>query len=366
MQIEANITGIKYKCEMISKLKKFTMKDFDINNLPTSSIIEDDHFSFGLSKWVSPKRTRSYPYERLYNTLGNSKKITVIPIIKDEGMNGDRDFIQWDTVSLMSLLDIFVIFTYYNQAEKHLTRKNKITNQLFDNELVKEKIFEIKNYHSSALHWNLKEIEKDFINLIQKVKKNFRDISKNLNVKFHSEKGIDDFAKQFQYGLDNFMNLSREKAKKAQKREINTKQPKESLSSFTKSILTIENYLGGKYYFTTDEMEIKDKTIYLIEAKHSRTFLLSRLGDIKDGLLKMILYTNLKNVKIKSKKYFSKSILKLTSNQLTRKISSLDSNEQLKEFFSTQRFTKNQTKTIKNLFSEARNNHFIACVENVK
>jgi hypothetical protein len=41
------------------------------------------------------------------------KKITVIPVVKDEGANGDRDYIQWDTVSLTSLLDIFVIFAYY-------------------------------------------------------------------------------------------------------------------------------------------------------------------------------------------------------------------------------------------------------------
>ena len=58
---------------------------------------------------MSPKRTRSYPYERVYNSLRISKKITVIPVIKDEGAKGDRDFLQWDTISLMSLLDVFVL-----------------------------------------------------------------------------------------------------------------------------------------------------------------------------------------------------------------------------------------------------------------
>jgi len=33
---------------------------------------------FGVSKWVSPKRTRSYPYERVYNTLSlGTKKVTI-------------------------------------------------------------------------------------------------------------------------------------------------------------------------------------------------------------------------------------------------------------------------------------------------
>ena len=158
MNITAKITGIKYKPKLVNKLVEFDFNYFDINKVPSSCIIKYDNFSFGLSKWVSPKRTRSYPYERVYNTLGTAKRITIIPIIKDEGKGGDRDFIQWDTVSLMSLLDVFVVFAYYNEAEKHMSIYNKITNQKFDNDWIKTKITEIKDYHSSALHWNLKEI----------------------------------------------------------------------------------------------------------------------------------------------------------------------------------------------------------------
>jgi hypothetical protein len=61
----------------------------------------------------------------VFNTLNVSKKITVIPIVKDEGASGDRDFIQWDTVSLMSLLDVFVIFAYYDKAEKKGPKDNQ-------------------------------------------------------------------------------------------------------------------------------------------------------------------------------------------------------------------------------------------------
>lgn len=81
MKIKAKITGIEYKSFLLSKLQVFDFDEIDVNVLPSSCIIKDGNFSFGLSKWVSPKRTRSYPYERVYNTLGNSKKITVIPII---------------------------------------------------------------------------------------------------------------------------------------------------------------------------------------------------------------------------------------------------------------------------------------------
>ena len=106
MNITGKITGIKYKILLSDELKKVAVEDFDINETPSACLLTDDQITFAVSKWVSPKRTRSYPFERVFNTLNVSKKITVIPIVKDEGAKGDRDFIQWDTVSLMSLLDV--------------------------------------------------------------------------------------------------------------------------------------------------------------------------------------------------------------------------------------------------------------------
>jgi len=363
MEIKAKITGIEYQSKLTNELKEFDIKDFNINNLPASSIVKDGSFSFGISKWVSPKRTRSYPYERIYNTLGNSKKITVIPIIKDEGKRGDRDFIQWDTVSLMSLLDVFVVFAYYENAEKHATRENKITNQQFDNKLVKTKIAEIKNYHSSALHWNLKEIEQSLLELIQKAKFSYNIISKQLGVEFHNEQGIERFANQFIDGVKNFMNTSRQKAQEAQNREMQTIQPKEALSTLTKAIITIENYLGGKYYFTTDEIRIESKNIYLIEGKHSKNALLPSNGDIKDGLLKMILYTNLKEVKVDGIEYKPIPVIKLTSTKLEGSILSSDNPDKIDDFISNQDFSTKQKTVIKNLFAEAKENYFLINIE---
>ena len=364
MHITAKITGIEYEIKLTNKLKTFDFFDFDINELPASCIIKDDNFSFGLSKWVSPKRTRSYPYERVYNTLGSSKRITVIPIIKDEGKNGDRDFIQWDTISLMSLLDVFVIFNYYSKAEKHPRRNNKITNQKFNNELVMKKIKEIKNFHSSALHWNLNEIDITFSELIQKAKSTYHKIGKQLDVEFHSEQGIDKFANQFIDGVKNFMNISRQKAKDAQNREMLTIQPKESLTTLSKATITIENYLGGKYYFTTDEIKTEKNMVFLIEDKHSRNELLPSKGDIKDGLLKMILYTNLKNVFIQGKKYKPVPVIRLTSTKLNGSISSSQSSNKIKDFISNNKFSNNQKELIKNLLSEANKNKFSAIIEN--
>ncbi len=362
MNISAKITGIEYYPKLVIILKEYDFKDFNINKLPSYCLINYAGFSFGLSKWVTPKRTRSYPYERVYNILGTAKRITVIPIIKDEGKRGDRDFIQWDTISLMSLLDVFVIFTYYKTAEKHKTRDNKITNQQFDNDLVKRKIIEIKNYHSSALHWNLKEIEKSLPDLIQKVKATYNSIGQELGVEFHNEQGIRRFANQFINGAKKFMETSRQKAQEAQNRELHTIQPKETLLSLTKATITIENYLGGKYYFTTDEIIMEKDKIYLIEAKHSKNSILPSIGDIKDGLLKMILYTNLKNVTVKKKKFKAIPVLRLTSEKL--KIS-YSEKRGIDSFIYENNLNKKWSKIIKKLFEEANENNFKVLIEKV-
>jgi len=358
MNIYAEIEGIEYKLIMPNELKEINVADFDINTMPSCCIIKSDKYNFAISKWVSPKRTRSYPFERVYNTLSVSKKFTVIPIIKDEGSKGDRDFIQWDTISLMSLLDVYVIFAYYHKAEKHPTRDNKITNQEFDNEYILSKIDEIGNYHSSALHWNLKEIKDCLPLLVDKVKLNYSQISKQLNVSFHSASGIDKFKKQFEVGFNNFMETSRDKAKGAQHREHLTVQPKEVLTTATKATITIKNYLGGLYYLTTDEIDIKGNKLYLIEGKHSANSKLPSLGDIKDGLLKMILYCNLTNTYIGDISYTVIPTLKLTSSSLTGKLTSNDSEENKQLFFKNNMLDNSQIEIVKTLINESQTNNF--------
>ena len=75
------------------------------------------------------------------------------------------------------------------------------------------------------------------------------------------------------------------------------------------------------------------------------------LGDIKDGLLKMILFTNLENVKIGRKKYKPIPILKLTTGKgLVMKSLSRIQNELLRDL-------KEEAKT--NGFRVLINNEFL-------
>jgi hypothetical protein len=190
MNITGRIKGITYRFFLVESLQEIRIAEFDISNTPPACIIKDDTHTFAVSKWVSPKRARSYPFERVYNTLAYPKRVTVIPVIKDEGAVGDRDFIQWDTISLMSLLDVFVVLAYYDKAKK---KGEKITSQQFDNEYILTKIREMKQYHNSALHWNLKELKVNLESIIEKVQAACNKIEKETGVKLHSSNGIAKF-----------------------------------------------------------------------------------------------------------------------------------------------------------------------------
>ena len=349
MEVLAKITGVIYKPLLCRDLKAYSNSELQDALSENGSFILnlDDKKRLALSWWVSAKRTRSYPYARVYDTLGfEGKKVTIIPVIKDEGKNGDRDFLQWDTISLMSLLGVYVIIAYYIDAEKSNKYINKITNQKFDIKHIRKKISEILSYHSDALHWNLNQIEK--VGKVAKLALSaYKNISEKHGVEMHSEVSAEKRINNIIKSKENFMQVSREFAKMAQIRESITIQPKEKIKG-SKAKITIRNYLGGNYYFTCDEVRIEKGKIYLVEAKHTKQYLIPSLEDIKDGLLKMILFTNLKQVEVNGKVYEPIPVLKLTSNIRLK-------NENLDD---------TKIETLKKLKAEAEENNFIVEVNN--
>jgi hypothetical protein len=314
MDIFAEIKGLTYSPFLCKRLNVFNFSEIGraLSSDATFILKVDRDNQIAVSWWVSPKRTRSYPYTRVYDSLGFSgKKVTVIPILKDEGKEGDRDYLAWDTISLMSLLDVYVIISYYADASRSSRYKHKITNQHFDFDHIKSKIQEILSYQSSALHWNLSQIDSAG-EIGGKALNAYTNISEKLGVEMHSLESAQTRIEQLLEGKAKFMSLSRKLAETAQKRESVTDQPKENLTG-TKGTITIKNYLGGYYYFTCDEIEIYENDVYIIEGKHTHTDNLPSLNDIKDGLLKMILFTNLENLKIDEVNYNPVPILKLTT-----------------------------------------------------
>ena len=186
--ITAKIKGIKYTPFLCRKLHSFSFKDLDkaLQKEATFILKIDENNEIALSWWVSAKRTRSYPYARVYDSLSFSgRKVTIIPFVKDEGKDGDRDFLQWDTISLMSLLGIYVIIAYYDDAIQNQDFDKKITEQKFDINYLKNQIENLLSYQSDALHWNLSQID-NISKIGEKALESYERISKKLGVEMHS------------------------------------------------------------------------------------------------------------------------------------------------------------------------------------
>ncbi len=317
MKITAKIIkGINYSPLLCRKLSSYKFSELEkaLSKDATFFLDIDKQNKIAVSWWVSAKRTRSYPYARVYDSYGFSgKKLTIIPIVKDEGYGGDRDFLQWDTISLMSLLKIYVVIAYYKTASKSSRYESKITNQRFDMPFIKDQIKELLKYQDDALHWNLDQISK-----IQKIGNNaiksYEALSKKLGVKMHSKEKAERRIHELMKDKEMFLKTSRALAVMAQSRERSVTHKAESVDG-SKSSLTISNYLGGNYYFTSDEARLRKGRLFLVEAKNTKENRLPNREDIKDGLIRMILFTNLEKVSIKSKVYPITPLLKLTSKK---------------------------------------------------
>ena len=358
--LRASIENFYYKKYWREKLELFDFQN--INNLPSKCFVKFQNKTLALSKWVSPKRTRSYPYARVYDTFdcGANKVVTIIPLIKDEGIKGDRDYLQWDTISLMSLLNVYVILAFYDEAQLNSKNKDKITNQHFNHSYIQAQLGTLVSYHQSALHWNLNQLSpKNLSSLAKLVKNSYIDIAKSLDCKLHDFKSIDQFIEKILKTKESFMQFSRLKAQQTQNAESLTLQPKELLGRGKKSKIVIENYLGGQYFFTIDEVIFKNNTLYLCESKHSKNALLPSNDDIKDGLLKLMLYNNLSQ--IQNVEHF-KIILRLTSNSLKDNFT-LPSDD-LACFITKHSFSNSQIKMLQSLNEESKQNGFELWINN--
>jgi hypothetical protein len=212
----------------------------------------------------------------------------------------------------------------------------------------------------------LKEISDNLPNLIEQVSKNYTRISEKLSVKLHALDGLISFKTKILSEANAFMEFSRQKAEDAQSREIQTTQPKEFLKTLTKAKITITNYLGGKYFFTVDEVLIYDKNIQLIESKHSKSAKLPAVSDVKDGLLKMILYSNLKEIWVEDSLFTCTPKLHLTSSKLIGSVNSSENSERIYDFCAINLLSKKQNIFISQLFAEAKHNNFIVIISNSK
>lgn len=358
------IRGVTYKTYLGEKLKEINIDTFDVNQANGYGLIRSLVTEIAYSKWVSPKRTRSYPFARIYNTYNSSKIITIIPVIKDEGKDGDIDKIQYSTISWMNLLNIYIVLAYYETAEKSTKKgqagKHKLTNQTFNHEFVQYQINEILAYRQSALHWNKNLFEERFVQIFEKALNSYDAIFDKTGVITHSRVGMDRYLQKITDEFEEFKNISLKGSQSASKREAMTSHKLEYLVDGLKATFSIENYLGGVYYLTPDEIFFDNNNIYIIqESKNTSKESLPKLPDIQDGLFKLILFSNLDSLTLNEQAVSFVTRLKLTGNNVIGSIVFPDATPEELDYFlkdNIKIFKQRQREIIRYLALEAENN----------
>lgn len=356
------IKGVTYKTYLAEELAEYDLSLFNVNTVNSYGLIKSPATEIAYSKWVSPKRTRSYPFARIYNTYNSSKVITIIPVIKDEGKDGDRDRIQYSTISWMNLLNIYIVLAYYETAEKSSKEgqrsKDKLSNQQFNNNFTKSQIHEILAYHQSALHWNKNLFEERFTQIFEQALDCYTSISLSTGVKIHSRRGMNKYLQKVTEEFEEFKNISLKSSQSASKREALTSHELEYLIDGLKATFSIENYLGGIYYLTPDEILYKDGTYVIQESKNTTKESLPKLPDIQDGLFKLILFSNLDTLTLDAQPVSFITKLKLTGKNVIGSILFPTSIAETNSFLQTNAsvFNGGQQEIIRKLALEAENN----------
>lgn len=362
LHFEGFIKDVQYRAFLADELTTYDYASFNINHAATSGKILFPNGEFAYSKWVSPKRTRSYPFERIYNTYNSPVRLTVIPVLKDEGLDGDLDRIQYSTISWMNLLNIYIVLGYYDRATKNnrplQIAKNKITHQMFNESEVNQQIEKISQYKQSALHWNRSLIQDSFIDIFRSALNSYEEISKKTSVRVHDRRTQEQYLDIIMRDFEDFKNISLRGSRGASIRETQTTHGFEYLTDGLKATFQIENYLGGLYYLTADEVLLSGDTYIIQESKNSTSGFLPSLSDIKDGLFKLILFSNLDTLQLSGKPVQFTSRLKLTGRKISGSLTMPCEEDSMAQFLSKNHghYTKKEKETMQKLNQEASNN----------
>ncbi len=304
-------------------LKTVQFSDLDINTAPVSCLVEmPDGSRIAVSKWKTPKRTRTYPFARIYDTYShNGKIVTVIPILKDEGSDTNNDRVNYITLSWMNLMNIYIVLAWYENATKK--SNTRIDNQRLNSPHVSQKLQEISQYRLDAHHWNKQHFETEFVSIYEKAVASYAEIAQKLGVSLHSPETQLKFLKKVRsqtdpsrLDLEKFMEVSLKGSAGAAQRETQTSHRYEQLAAETEKVLIcLRNNLGGTYYLTVDELIVEGSSVILQESKNStRTGELPSEDDIKDGLFKLLLYKHIHSLKLNGQSVSHSVRLRITGN----------------------------------------------------
>jgi hypothetical protein len=320
IELEGYISGIRYQPTLLVPLTTYALNTFDAHIAKPYGLIDAGNGdTLAYSKWKSPKRTRTYPFARIYNTYHlNTKKVAIIPIIKDEGadtQNNDR--INFITYSWMNLLNVYIILAWYDDAAARRGESGRVTNQHLQTDFVLRALRELQFYQASALHWNQMHFERDFEFVYHQAVAAYERLEREKHLQFHwlpqHHAVLSHFRTMGRFSIDDFKLYTLPRSSQAARRELKTHHRYELLRDGSKGLFTISNYLGGEYHLTADEVFLTDDALIVQESKNARGKL-PNIDDIKDGLFKLILFANLEQLEIMGEAFNFSVRLNLTGD----------------------------------------------------
>ena len=197
-----------------------------------------------ISVWTTPKRTKTYPFPRVYSTLGHDgKKITVIPVQASYGKHGDDNKLQPGTISWMSGLGVYVIVGVFVNAKMKPkgkpsanAKKSKVSTQgepvftsfEFKNDELKEQVKEIVSNCPKVEDWNQKQLVR-IPSLLKIAIENNRRLGKELGVFVRSFKSLEKKLEVWHTDMPKFLLDSDKESEKAQHREFSSDQKLENV-----------------------------------------------------------------------------------------------------------------------------------------
>lgn len=106
------------------------------------------------------------------------------------------------------------------------------------------------------MHWNLNLFKERFVSIFEKVLNSYDFISCQTGVLLYSRVSFNRYLQEITEELEEFKNISLNSSQSASKCEAITFNQLEHLTDGLKVTFSTDNYLGGVYYLTADEIFI--------------------------------------------------------------------------------------------------------------
>ena len=310
--IDGKLTDLEYISKWRSTLNEYSLETA-LGGDSKKNVFWYNHNNekAAISVWTSPKRTKTNPLPRVYTTLNHDAiKITVIPVLKEEGASGEQNMVHANTVYWMTGLGVYVIIAYYNEAKlgkigKQSTNAKegkpskegtvKIGSQTLELASIKEQIHKIIKEKPNIAIWNDEQIKK-IPELLDIAIKRYRYLGNKLNVplRVKSLQNKENANKEWKQDLSKLLKYFTKLEIDAQDRETKTNHKHEDISIvYGKKVkFNIDCGKSRMLYLTADAVDVNkdNKVIIITEAKNTTKDKFPSSDNMKDDLMKLMLF----------------------------------------------------------------------------